>query len=149
MRKITILLVLIIFYSNTWAQKIDPQVKKEVELMSILARLAGYGEYNDDRGGRYTADIDSILRKYRSHEAVKMMKQFKKKYGLGYDRVMSIALQIECRGDSIVKLDTGKKRISPIGQKETHKFLSALNDFYRTSRFNDFFNTHTDIYELG
>ena len=53
MRKITILLVLIIFYSNTWAQKIDPQVKKEVELMSILARLAGYGEYNDDRGGRF------------------------------------------------------------------------------------------------
>ena len=104
MRKITILLVLIIFYSNTWAQKIDPQVKKEVELMSILARLAGYGEYNDDRGGRYTADIDSILRKYRSHEAVKMMKQFKKKYGLGYDRVMSIALQIECRGDSIVSV---------------------------------------------
>ena len=150
MRKIAILLVLIIFYaSNTWAQKIDPQVKKEVELMSILARLAGYGEYNDDRGGRYTADIDSILRKYRSHEAVKMMKQFKKKYGLGYDRVMSIALQIECRGDSIVKLDTGKKRISPIGQKETHEFLSALNDFYRTSRFNDFFNTHTNIYELG
>ena len=44
MKKIAILLVLIIFYaSNTWAQKIDPQVKKEVELMSILARLAGYG----------------------------------------------------------------------------------------------------------
>ena len=58
MKKIAILLVLIIFYaSNTWAQKIDPQVKKEVELMSVLARLAGYGEYNDDRGGRYTADI--------------------------------------------------------------------------------------------
>ena len=52
MRKIAILLVLIIFYSNTWAQKIDPQVKKEVELMSILARLAGYGEYNDENSVR-------------------------------------------------------------------------------------------------
>ena len=150
MKRISILLVLSVFFvTNTWAQKIEPQAKKEVELMSVLARLAGYGEYNDDRGGRYTADIDSVLRKYRSHEAVKMMKQFKKKYGLGYDRVMSIALQIECRGDSIVKLDTGKKSISPIDEQETIEFLTTLNDFYRTSRFNDFFNAHTDIYELG
>lgn len=118
--------------------KIEAQVKEEVELMSVLARLAGYEEYGFDYARGYTADIDSVLGKFRSHEAVEMMKLFSEKYGLGYDRVMSIALQIECRGDSIVKLDTGKKRISPIGQKETHKFLSALNDFYRTSRFNDF-----------
>ena len=45
------------------AQKIEPQVKEEVELMSSLARLAGYGEYNYDIGGRYTADIDSVLGK--------------------------------------------------------------------------------------
>ena len=46
MKKIAILLILIIFYaSNTWAQKIEAQVKEEVELMSVLARLAGYEEY--------------------------------------------------------------------------------------------------------
>ncbi|HCZ20890.1 MAG TPA: hypothetical protein DHU85_05130, partial [Porphyromonadaceae bacterium] len=110
MKKIAILLILIIFYaSNTWAQKIEAQVKEEVELMSVLARLAGYEEYGFDYARGYTADIDSVLGKFRSHEAVEMMKLFSEKYGLGYDRVMSIALQIECRGDSIVKLDTGKK----------------------------------------
>ena len=131
------------------AQKIEPQVKEEVELMSSLARLAGYEEYNYDMAGRYTADIDSVLGKYRSHQAVEMMKQFKEKYGLGYDRVMSMALQIECRGDSIVKLDTGKKRLSPVSEQDTPGFLASLNDFYRTSRFNDFFRAHADIYALG
>lgn len=130
-------------------QKIEPQVKEEVELMSSLARLAGYEEYNYDMAGRYTADIDSVLGKYRSHQAVEMMKQFKEKYGLGYDRVMSMALQIECRGDSIVKLDTGKKRLSPVSEQDTPGFLASLNDFYRTSRFNDFFRAHADIYALG
>lgn len=131
------------------AQQIEPQVKEEVELMASLARLAGYEEYNYDIGGRYTADIDSVLGEYRSHQAVEMMKQFRNKYGLAYDRVMSMALQIECRGDSIIKLDTGKKRLSPVSEQETPGFLAALNDFYRTSRFNDFFNAHADVYALG
>ena len=147
MKKIAILLILIIFYaSNTWAQKIEAQVKEEVELMSVLARLAGYEEYGFDYARGYTADIDSVLGKFRSHEAVEMMKLFSEKYGLGYDRVMSIALQIECRGDSIVKLDTGKKSIGPISEQETPVFLSALNDFYRTSHFNDFFDAHSYVY---
>ncbi len=147
MKKIAILLILIIFYaSNTWAQKIEAQVKEEVELMSVLARLAGYEEYGFDYARGYTADIDSVLGKFRSHEAVEMMKLFSEKYGLGYDRVMSIALQIECRGDSIVKLDTGKKSIGPISEQETPAFLSALNDFYRTSHFNDFFDAHSYVY---
>lgn len=131
------------------AQKIEPQVMEEVELMSSLARLAGYEEYNYDIGGRYTADIDSVLGEYRSHQAVEMMKQFRHEVDLGYDRVMSMALQIECRGDSIIKLDTGKKRLSPVSEQETPGFLAALNDFYRTSRFNDFFNAHADVYALG
>ena len=98
------------------AQQIEPQVKEEVELMASLARLAGYEEYNYDIGGRYTADIDSVLGEYRSHQAVEMMKQFRHEVDLGYDRVMSMALQIECRGDSIIKLATGKKRLSPLSE---------------------------------
>ncbi len=61
MKRISILLVLSVFFvANTWAQKIEPQAKKEVELMSVLARLAGYGEYNDDRGGRHRLRSEKI-----------------------------------------------------------------------------------------
>ena len=42
-------------------QKIEAQVKEEVELMSVLARLAGYEEYGFDYARGYTADIDSVL----------------------------------------------------------------------------------------
>ena len=45
-----------IFHSK--AQIIGPQVNENVELMSILARLAGYPEYNMDMAGQYITDID-------------------------------------------------------------------------------------------
>ena len=77
MRKIAILLVLIIFYSNTWAQKIEAQVKEEVELMSVLARLAGYEEYAFDYARGYTADIVCVLGKFRSHEGVEWVQLFR------------------------------------------------------------------------
>lgn len=80
MKKTIILLFLIVTCTtNTWAQKIEAEVKEEIELMSVLARLAGYEEYGFDYARGYTADIDSVLGKYRSHEAVEMMKLFSEK----------------------------------------------------------------------
>ena len=47
--------------ARTAAQSIEPRVSEEVELMSALARTAGYEEYAMNLGGSYTADIDSCM----------------------------------------------------------------------------------------
>ena len=47
MRTIILCILFFCVYAlNTKAQTIEPEVNENVELMSILARMAGYSEYN-------------------------------------------------------------------------------------------------------
>ena len=145
------IICLTIFLSTGFlqAKEIVPQVKEEIELMSALARLAGYEEFRPDTGGSYKNDIDSYLKKYRLHKAVEMMKNFRNTHKIEADDVMTMALQFECLGDHIVKLDTENNHSIPLNDKETSAFLDALNDFYRQSDFRKFFDQHSDVYANG
>lgn len=145
------IICLTIFLSTGFlqAKEIVPQVKEEIELMSALARLAGYEEFRPDTGGSYTNDIDSYLKKYRLHKAVEMMKNFRNTHKIEADDVMTLALQFECLGDHIVKLDTENNHSISLNDKETSAFLDALNDFYRQSDFRKFFDQHSDVYANG
>ena len=51
---------ILLFVSGLYAkaQSIIPQVNENVELMSILSRMAGFPEYHIDVAGRYTTDMD-------------------------------------------------------------------------------------------
>ncbi len=149
--KSAFIICLTIFLSTGFlqAKEIVPQVKEEIELMSALARLAEYEEFRPDTGGSYTDDIDSYLKKYRLHEAVKMMKDFRNTHKIEADDVMTLALQFECHGDHIVKLNTENKCSIPLNGKEIATFLDALNDFYRQSDFREFFDQHSDVYANG
>lgn len=52
MRTIILCILLFCVYAlDTKAQTIEPEVNENVELMSILARMAGYPEYNMDMAG--------------------------------------------------------------------------------------------------
>jgi hypothetical protein len=54
MRTIILCILFFCVYAlDTKAQTIEPEVNENVELMSILARMAGYPEYNMDMAGNY------------------------------------------------------------------------------------------------
>lgn len=53
MKKYVIFLVLFIAAFCVKAQPITPQVNENVELMSILSRMAGFPEYHMDMAGQY------------------------------------------------------------------------------------------------
>lgn len=63
MKKYVIFLVLLIATLCVKAQSIIPQVNENVELMSILSRMAGFPEYHMDMAGQYIKDMDSFLRR--------------------------------------------------------------------------------------
>ncbi len=44
------------------AQSVIPQVNENVELMSILSRMAGFPEYSMDMAGQYIKDMDSYFK---------------------------------------------------------------------------------------
>ena len=90
----TILLCILLFCTyvhDAKAQAIGPEVNENVELMSILARMAGYPEYNMDMAGQYTKDMDEHFKSQTKHPAVLYMKELRNRNGISYDAVMSMA----------------------------------------------------------
>lgn len=132
------------------AQSITPQVNENVELMSILSRMAGFPEYNMDMAGQYIKDMDNYFKDNTDHPAVQYMKVLRNKYGISFDAVMSMAIHLDNRNGtlSLVEEDipTLEKRWENVDKDE---FLSYLNSFYKDSNFNEFFKAHKDLYNRG
>ena len=90
------LIIIISFFmiGNLKAQTIEVEVNENVELMSILSRMARFPEYSMDLGGQYITDMDSCFRKHRSHPTVSYMTDLRKKHGISFDAVMVFILTL-------------------------------------------------------
>lgn len=150
MKKILLIFALSIAYLCAKAQSIIPQVNENVELMSILSRMAGFTEYHMDMAGQYIKDMDNYFKNNTEHIAVQYMKELRDKYGISYDAVMSMAVHLKKQEGtfSLIEEDTSKldDRWTDVDKE---KFLSYLNDFYNDTKFNEFFKAHNDIYKKG
>lgn len=150
MKKIILIFALSIAYLCAKAQSIIPQVNENVELMSILSRMAGFTEYHMDMAGQYIKDMDNYFKNNTEHIAVQYMKELRDKYGISYDAVMSMAVHLKKQEGtfSLIEEDTSKldDRWTDVDKE---KFLSYLNDFYNDTKFNEFFKAHNDIYKKG
>lgn len=150
MRKCTTLLALLIACLFAKAQSIIPQVNENVELMSILSRMAGFPEYNMDMAGQYIKDMDNYFKDNTEHQAVHYMKELRNKYGISYDAIMSMAVHLDNRNGTLSLIEedipTLEKRWKNVDKDE---FLSYLNNFYKDTKFNEFFRSHKDLYEKG
>lgn len=149
----TILLCILLFCTyvhDAKAQAIGPEVNENVELMSILARMAGYPEYNMDMAGQYTKDMDEHFKSQTKHPAVLYMKELRNRNGISYDAVMSMALHLNNRNGTFSLIDeevpTLDKRWAKVDKAE---FMTRLGSFYKDAKFNAFFNAHKALYEKG
>lgn len=74
--------------------QVKAEVSETVELMSILSRTAGFGEYCMDMGGKYTKDTETWFTPYKQHAIIPYYQELRAKYGISYDAVMSMALHL-------------------------------------------------------
>ena len=115
--------------------------------MAILSRTAGFREYCMDMGGQYTKDTEAWLAPYKQHPAVAYMKDLRSKYNIGYDAVMTMAINLETDGKKVTM--TGEKL--NLGNRwqniKIDTFLVHLNQFYADTRFHDFYTQHQSFYE--
>lgn len=150
MKKIMILLAFFIAFLCTKAQSVVPQVNENVELMSILSRIAGFPEYHMDIAGQYIKDMDNYFKDNTDHPAVQYMKGLRNKYGISFDAVMSMAVHLDNQNGTFSLIDedstTLEKRWKNVDKDE---FLSYLNSFYKDTKFHEFFNAHKGLYERG
>lgn len=132
------------------AQSVVPQVNENVELMSILSRMAGFQEYHMDMAGQYIKDMDSYFKDNTAHPAVGYMQALRNKYGISFDAVMSMAIHLDNRNGTLSLIEedvpTLDKRWMEVDKGE---FLSHLNNFYKETKFNAFFKAHKSLYEKG
>lgn len=106
MRTIILCILLFCVYAlDTKAQTIEPEVNENVELMSILARMAGYPEYNMDMAGQYIKDMDEHFKSQTKHPAVQYMKELRNKYGISFDAVMSMAIHLNNQNGTFSLID--------------------------------------------
>lgn len=130
------------------AQQVKVEASETIELLSIMARTAGYREYNMDMAGKYTEETETWFAPFESHPAVAYMQSLPPKYGIGYDAVASMSLHTETDGKKVRLVDatTLEKRWKNVNLDTC---LMYINQFYTDTRFHEFYVQHHDFYEEG
>ena len=138
MKKYVIFLVLLIATLCVKAQSIIPQVNENVELMSILSRMAGFPEYHMDMAGQYIKDMDSYFKESTDHPAVQYMKGLRNKYGIAYDAVMSMAVHLDNRNGVFSLIE---EEVSTLAYIIHSGFISGYQN-----RYGDNLKPPTNVY---
>jgi hypothetical protein len=129
-------------------EKLSPKVDERVEIVSIVFRLAGAEEYNQNYNKKYATDINTYFDANKNLEIVEFIKQNRNKNGLGYDAVMSMALHLSLKKGKFGFIKEKENSLDKRWEKvNLEQFVSLLNQFYKKSDFKRFFNNHLKEYE--
>ena len=129
-------------------------VDRQVELVSIVCRLAGYDEYMQARLDGYAKEVDGHFGRYARHPAVEIARRLRESAGLAFDGPMKLAL-LAPRNDADGPEDgTGRmpsgERVQALGLKlpvaDVEAFLTALDGFRRDTGADGFFDAHETLY---
>lgn len=147
MKKIT-LFVCILSLSLCVSAQVTVAVSPSVELTAILARTAGYQEYCMDDGGQYTKDTEQWFGTYRAHPSVLYFNRLRRQFGVAYDAVMNLAVNISVDAEGVRWMDTDLQSMDRRWSKvDKDTLLMRLNDFCRDTRFHAFFTAHYPFYD--
>ncbi len=131
-------------------KQLTPKFDERVELLSIVFRLAEASEYMNNSIKLYSDSVDRYFNEFQTHEVVKMAKKLRRKNGVSYDAVMSMAIHLKIEGDSVRfnKLLT-KRAFDKRWGISAETFIIQLDDFYRLSQFKRFFEQHQSLYAIA
>ena len=136
-----------IFSQNTL---LNPVVDERAELLSIVFRLAESPEYMSNEIKMYTDDIDHYFKVYKNDELIKFVRKIRKKDGVSYDAVMSMAVYIDLSDGAIrLKNNVDFSGLDTRWKNNYEKFVSLLNDFYRKCDFPRFYADHKPLFALA
>lgn len=127
-------------------------VDGRVELLGLIFRLAGNPEYNQCKIPSYKKDVETHFGRYKNHPAVKLARQLRKKRGISYDAVMSLAIHIKGPYTLLERVPFEPfpkeldKRWTTV---EAREFLDNVRHFVKQTKFKEFFYKHKKLYETA
>ena len=122
----------------------EPYFSETVELMGLVWRLAGSYEYNQCQVSTVANSADQYFASMRNHQAVTLAKQYMQQ-GVCYDAVTGYANQLvfDEKGKIIFEPDYLAGSNSSFDDRwsnqQKNDMLVAVNDFYATSNFREWF----------
>ena len=147
MRRLTISLIVICLSISCFAQ-MRATVDERMELTSIVFRIAGAEEFVNDQMQEYGEAIDRWFGKYSSHELIDHIRKMRQETALAMAGVVGSVPYLVIDGKGVH--DSGLKKGSEIDGRWTDsnwdKYVRLLDDFYRKSRFHEFFESRQDFY---
>jgi len=151
MKKIFAFIIFAFIFQSSYAA-LSVQVDERSELLSIVCRLAGYQEYVNNNVKSYADDIDFYFAPYSTFPLIDYAKEIRKDH-IAYDAVVALIPFMEIKNKKILFTQDAFKEIS--GQFPQwsidmfNRYTILLNDFYKKTNFNSFFNKHTSLYEIA
>jgi len=132
------------------AQGLETGTDQRVELLSIIFHLAGSPEYSQGGIPGYEAAIEAHFTPFREHEAVRLARELRRKDGVAYDAVMSLAVHV-------TNIETLAERV-PLDQPgilldkrwhggEARRFLEAARRFVAETAYLEFVQSQKPLYE--
>ena len=138
-KKMLFFLFSILYLFGVDAQnKISAKVDERTELLSTVFRLAEAQEYSDNDFPVYIDKVNEYFTNYKDHKIVSFSQEMRKKYGVAYDAVMSMAVHLKIENGTISLIeDIVSKKIDYRWQEDSiPQFLELLNDFYKETNFH-------------
>lgn len=129
---------------------ITAKVDERVELMSIIARLAGYPEYGSNVFKSYVSDVAKYFEPYKQHDAVQLAKRVRQRNGVGFDAVMSMAVHLN-QPPLLTPRVPFTDQVPEVrwGHKNAEEFAGLLQRFYRDANCEAFFKAHATLYRTA
>ena len=134
--------------ARQFAVAVDPRV----ELMSILFRLAGNGEYNQGKVPSYVQDVENHFGRFRDHPAVKLARTLRETRSLGFNAPMGLAVHVTDAFSLQEKIplsplpESMDSRWTPENARE---FLALARKFVVETDFRGFLAKHEPLYQVA
>jgi Domain of unknown function (DUF4932) len=121
------------------------KVDKRVELMSIVARLADYGEYVRNDHKKYADDVDAYFSKYKDHQLIAYSRRIRNSNSIAFDAIASMAVHLDPDLKPKVPF-TDQIPDKRWGKATADEFVRLLRQFAKDSNADAFFAAHSDLY---
>lgn len=128
------------------------KVDESIELVSTVFRLIGAKEYVNNSLKRYTEELDSTFLPFKNHPIFTYAKEIRAKDGISYDAIADYAVRIAPNSKGEIALKDGITFNGLDGRWKKGvaiKFTKLLNDFYKKSKFHNFFTAHQEFYDMA
>ncbi len=123
-----------------------PRVDKNIELLSMVFRLAGSWEYNLSEFKIYTDAIDARFTDFKDHEMVLFAGDLRSEHGIGFNAIPSIALCLDEELNFRKDLADGWPDDRRWDAVDKEKFVALLKQFAVDSDFESFWNENATLY---